>query len=611
MIKKKGGKKKKKFTPAQLKVSIDVNLFQEKGNTALNEGDPGRAIGYYTEAIDLEPSNEQFYSNRKEFSLYNIGSHAYLKIEDFDNAIADADKVIQLKPSTHQGYVRKAAALREIDKLQEAITLLKGVEEKFKGNELVENLLKELEDEHALDNVLPKDHPEILRFERFAKWLRDGGADFDKVKMRYYSADYRGVHAKYRIRKNEVLVRIPLNLIITLEMAKEAPIGAKMLKANLKLLSPKHSFLSSYVLQELKKPDTKWLPYLDMLPKSTNNFPIFFTEEEKAWLTGSPFLDQVEGKIRDVNKDYKKIVEAVPEFAQFTLNEFSHVRMLISSRIFCITVNGNKTDSLVPLADMLNHRCPQQTSWEYKEDAKGFVIDVKEAIPRGDEIYDSYGRKCNSRFFMNYGFILKDNEDNEVPIKIWLDEDDPLYTTKLIIIEKDDPKTIRVSENPNNRNIDDFFSYLRFTEFEGDSMKLYKYEFEKANKKRTDENDFYETYHGAQIPPLSIDSEIRILKKTIVLAEKQLSMYKTTYEEDLKILEENKDLTFNQRNCVLMRSGEKRILIKLSELGKLGLELINLPLKKAREIYGKMKDKAMYDRYVIGMLFPFMAGTTK
>lgn len=73
-------------------------------------------------------------------------------------------------------------------------------------------------------------------------------------------------------------------------MAKATPIGSKMEKAKLNLLSPKHSFLSSFVLQERKKPDTKWHPYFDILPKSCSNFPIFFTADEKKFLEGSPFL---------------------------------------------------------------------------------------------------------------------------------------------------------------------------------------------------------------------------------------------------------------------------------------------------------------------------------
>jgi histone-lysine N-methyltransferase SETD3 len=576
----------------------------------MKEGDSLRAVGYYTEAIALDPDNEQLYSNRKA-SYKKLGSLAYLKAEDFDSAIADAEEVIKRNADTHLGYIRKAAALQEIDKAEEAINLLKSAPEKVRADETVQALLKKLEEEYALDNILPKDHPEILRFERFVKWLRDGGAKFDKVKMRYYSADYRGVHAKMRVRKNEVLVHIPLNLIITLEMAKEAPIGAKMEKANLRLLSPKHSFLSSYVLQELREKDTKWGPYLDMLPKSTDNFPIFFTKEERKWLIGSPFLQQVESKIEDVAKDYQTIVNDVPEFTKYSLKEFSHVRMLISSRIFGINVNGKKTDSLVPLADMLNHRHPQQTSWEYKEDVKGFVIDVKEAIPRGDEIYDSYGRKCNSRFFMNYGFILENNIDNEVPIKIWLDKSDPLFSAKHKIIEQDDPKTIRVSESPSNKNLEDLFSYLRFTEFQGDPMVLYKFEFQKQTKKRSEENDFYETYHGTYFPPLSTENEIAALNKAVKLAKDMLAQYETTYEEDVKILETDKTLTFNHRNCIMMRSGEKKILMKLIELGNLGLEYIKLPIKKAKELYDKVKDKDMLDLYFVRMLFPFMSGTTK
>ena len=122
------------------------------------------------------------------------------------------------------------------------------------------------------------------------KWLKDGGAVFDKVKMRYYSPNYRGVHASTKIRKNEVFLVIPRTRIITLEMAKSSPIGAKMEQARLNLLSPKHSFLSSFVLQERRKENTIWEPYLDILPKSLSSFPVFFTPEEKKWLEGSPFL---------------------------------------------------------------------------------------------------------------------------------------------------------------------------------------------------------------------------------------------------------------------------------------------------------------------------------
>jgi hypothetical protein len=39
---------------------------------------------------------------------------------------------------------------------------------------------------------------------------------------------------------------------------------------------------------------------------------------------------------------------------------------MIGSRIFGLMVHGVKTEVLVPFADMLNHRQPKQTIWNYE-----------------------------------------------------------------------------------------------------------------------------------------------------------------------------------------------------------------------------------------------------
>jgi protein-histidine N-methyltransferase len=60
--------------------------------------------------------------------------------------------------------------------------------------------------------------------------------------------------------------------------------------AQLHLLSPKHSMLSSYIMAQRKNPASKWAPYLNVLPTSLSYFPIFYTKEERTLLQGSPFL---------------------------------------------------------------------------------------------------------------------------------------------------------------------------------------------------------------------------------------------------------------------------------------------------------------------------------
>ncbi len=50
-------------------------------------------------------------------------------------------------------------------------------------------------------------------------WLKEGGSNFDKLKIRYYSDVYRGVHAAKEIKAGEQILFVPKKQIITLEMA--------------------------------------------------------------------------------------------------------------------------------------------------------------------------------------------------------------------------------------------------------------------------------------------------------------------------------------------------------------------------------------------------------
>lgn len=45
-----------------------------------------------------------------------------------------------------------------------------------------------------------------------------------------------------------------------------------------------------------------------------------------------------------------------------TYEKFIWARMVVSSRIFGVMMGGKKTDALVPIADMLNHKIPKMTS---------------------------------------------------------------------------------------------------------------------------------------------------------------------------------------------------------------------------------------------------------
>ena len=129
-------------------------------------------------------------------------------------------------------------------------------------------------------------------------------------------------------------------------------------------------------------------------------------------LQGTGFLELVETKKKDLRKDYEVVCGVDPTFARFSFEKFVEARLLVCSRVFGVVIDRIKTDALVPLADMLNHHMPKQTSWYYCDYSRGFVIQSLKEIPPGAEIFDSYGQKCNSRFLLHYGFTLPDNPHN-------------------------------------------------------------------------------------------------------------------------------------------------------------------------------------------------------
>merc|ERR1712137_1270748 len=72
---------------------------KEKGNEAFQSGDFPKAIALYTEAIERDPTNAPFYSNR---------AAAYMKVADFGYAYKDCEKCIELDPTFVKAYKRKA-----------------------------------------------------------------------------------------------------------------------------------------------------------------------------------------------------------------------------------------------------------------------------------------------------------------------------------------------------------------------------------------------------------------------------------------------------------------------------------------------------------------------
>jgi len=410
-------------------------------------------------------------------------------------------------------------------------------------------------------------HEQTKPFKIFFKWLLDGGSTFPLLYLQFFSGNYRAIFAKRKIESNEDVLYVPLCQLMTSEVARASKVGKQIIESNVQLRS-RHSFLASYLLQEKANPSSYWKPYIDILPEEYDTVPLFFSVEQLAELEGSMALDKIRDRHQSLRIEYNNLVENVPMFSQFTYESFVWARLVIITRIFGMVVDGEKTEGLVPMADMLNHKRPRETKWTYVQSRKGFVITSLNVINISCEVFDSYGRKCNSRFFVNYGFVPEVNEDNEAVIRIAMSPEDPAYEDKCAIgsryVELSCIKTFQIPmqyDDPNNK-VKQAFSYARFIV---------------ATKEEVKEHFDHHHFIISEVPPISFANEARVLELLANAATESLNLFPHSFEHDLELLDDKEayPLLSNKRNIVLMRSGEKRVLLHFINLHKELSPLLN------------------------------------
>jgi len=422
----------------------------------------------------------------------------------------------------------------------------------------------------------------------FVEWLLKNGAKFaDRVELKAYDDEVRGVHATRDIAADEVVVEIPLKCLITVEMGKETDVGKAVLEADLELDAPKHVFLMLFVLTDRRKHGSFFQPYYDMLPATLSNMPVFWSSDELERLEGSYLKAQVEERKRAIANDYEAICGAYPGFRQVaSLAQFQWARMCVCSRNFGVVVRGVRTSALVPYADMLNHLRPRETKWTYDNQRTAFTITALQGLAQGAQIYDSYGQKCNHRFLLNYGFAVEDNREpdgfcpNEVSVAVSLKPNDPLAPRKQLLWIRDGAvgaKRVRIcaADNDNFRAV---VSLLRVVVADDDDLE------------RVLGQNPYGSYRTASDVhfPVSFKNEVRALRALLDLARDLTSKYPTTLDQDRAALgrvAESGDLTLppfsNARHATIHVKSEKEVLAHYTFFADTALELAKIPLGDA------------------------------
>ena len=109
--------------------------------------------------------------------------------------------------------------------------------------------------------------------------MNEGGADIKNTKLAFMDDNFEGVVSAYNIIKDDRVLFIPYSKLLTFEQVSSTIMGQLMLKKGLKEKLGPIYFFCAYILLERRRPNPEerdFGPFLDVLPDSTGEFPIFF-----------------------------------------------------------------------------------------------------------------------------------------------------------------------------------------------------------------------------------------------------------------------------------------------------------------------------------------------
>ena len=538
-------------------------------------------------SIFIEAQNEYNNKNYKEalnkisliltknYKSLSLRAKIYFNLSEYYKSLKDCEQCITLSPKDVNNlelYQLQALNYINMFDLDSAKFIFKECQALNKDNPKNAEILSLIHEEENKYNNNTKKYPQYSIYIKFMQNFYKLGLYLNKVEIGFNSDCNRFCKATDDIYDKDILIRVPLDALMTLDLARNTHMG-KFFTPQLekKLNSPHHSLLSTFMLNELDKGiNSKWKYYFDFLPVSYNNFPTFYGEKELSLLKGTQFLELIKKKKREMKEDYDLLTNIIPGYSKYDFNLFKKMREVISSRVFGVTIKGKKNDIIAPYADMLNHKRPRQTHWNFDDASNSFVIKGVSNVKKGQEVFDSYGIKCNSRFLLNYGFTVENNEDNEFKIILSMNESSPLFKEKITFLGgKNYTKKFSLVINNAESKITPFFSFLRFIFYN-------KSNFKDVNTSK----------------PISVENEIILFNKIKELMKNYLSKYPTTLDYDIDYLNKNrKKLDFNEYNCYIIRIGEKKILNYYLNMANDILQLLNMNKNDVKKLFKNMVDK--------------------
>ncbi|KAA8572868.1 hypothetical protein EYC84_003436 [Monilinia fructicola] len=202
----------------------------------------------------------------------------------------------------------------------------------------------------------------------------------------------RGVVATDDIEDDEIIFSIPRNAVLNIQNADPLPFSRRLSEK-----MPSWLALTSILMAEGQKDNSKWAPYLAILPERLDSL-VFWSDSELAELQASAVVNKIGKKgAEDMFASY-----ITPLGLKHSSTEMCHkVASVIMAYAFDIP---DPSDGLISE----EKEKTLETTWNNARlicDNEELEMRAIKPIPKGDEIFNDYGQLPRSDLLRRYGYV--------------------------------------------------------------------------------------------------------------------------------------------------------------------------------------------------------------
>lgn len=314
-------------------------------------------------------------------------------------------------------------------------------------NQLWENYLEIsncLENIKKLEDVKTNFTERFDAIDLFINWLKENQAKIDKVSIHRFSGYDLGLKAEKNFKEDDLILEIPRQLIFSVLTA--AP-ELKDLQNDVMIQHMPQIGLAIALLIEKNKQESKWKPYLDILPKKYSTV-LYMSVNDMIELKKSISFEHALKQCRNIARQYSyfhKLFQNNDNNVSnllrdnFTYEDYKWAVSTVMTRQNIIpSEDGLKMiHSLIPMWDMCNHEEGKITT-NFNQVSNSCECYAMRDFKTGEQLFIYYGPRTNTEFFVHSGFVYLDNKNDEFILRLGISKADPLIKERTELLSKID-----------------------------------------------------------------------------------------------------------------------------------------------------------------------------